>query len=184
MTSVKEIEWVQGCKNQDRKIQQLVFEHFAGKMLGVCCRYISNKTDAEDVMMEGFFKMFTQIHQYKGNGSFEGWIRRIMVNEALMYLRKSKNLYFEEGASIEKMGMDTLSEYRFFEENQEVLFYLDKLPTGYRTIFNMFVLEGYKHHEIAEILGISENTSKTQLMMAKEKVKQLWMQHHQTAKKS
>jgi len=184
MTSGREADWVNGCKNQERKTQQLVFEHYAGKMLGVCCRYVSNKADAEDVMMEGFFKVFTQIHQYKGNGSFEGWIRRIMVNEALMYLRKNKNLYFEDGASIERNVSENPSDYRFFEENEEVLFYLEKLPTGYRTIFNMFVLEGYKHHEIAEILGISENTSKTQLMMAKEKIKLLWQQRHQPAKKN
>ena len=166
-----EKELIQGCLKQDRKAQQLLYDQLSPKMLAVCRRYIKSPDNAEDVMIEGFFKAFTRIEQFNDAGSFEGWIRRIMVNESLMFLRKQKpiDLAYEprEGdASVTINVQDTL-------EAEDILNLLAKLPKGYRTIFNLYVIEGYKHREIAEQLNISINTSKSQLILAKKRMREL-----------
>lgn len=141
-------------------------------MYGVCKRYISSKEDAEDVLVESFFKVLTKIDQYQGNGSFEGWIRRIVVNEALMFIRK--RVILTEDADLELLNIPESSASIVEELNAAaILNVLDKLPIGYRTVFNLYVLEGYKHREIAEELGISINTSKSQLILAKKKLQEL-----------
>ncbi len=139
-------------------------------MFGVCRRYIKNEQDAEDVMINGFFKVFTKIEQFNDKGSFEGWIRRIMVNESLMFLRKyNMNLSIEihENQAVTEMEPDTAI------REEDILKLLDLLPIGYRTVFNLYVIEGYAHKEIAEKLGISINTSKSQLIKARKKLQQL-----------
>jgi len=141
-------------------------------MLGVCRRYIERHEEAEDVMIEGFFKIFSQLNQYQGIGNFEGWMRKIMVNESLMHLRKEHALKYSNELTANYLHTDNYDIIAEISSN-EILSLLSKLSVGYRTVFNLYVVEGYKHHEIAEILGISENTSKTQLMMAKEKMKKL-----------
>ncbi len=139
-------------------------------MLGVCRRYIRNEQDAEDVMINGFFKVFTKIEQYKETGSFEAWIRRIMVNESLMFLRKyNMNLSVE----INDVHIPTQTSADAQIREQDILKLLDYLPVGYRTVFNLYVIEGFSHKEIAEKLGISINTSKSQLIKARKKLKQL-----------
>ncbi|NJL76929.1 MAG: RNA polymerase sigma factor [Saprospiraceae bacterium] len=141
-------------------------------MYGVCKRYISSKEDAEDVLVESFFKVLTKIEQYQGNGNFEGWIRRIVVNEALMFIRK--RVLLTEDAELELLNIPENSASIVEELNAAaILNVLDKLPIGYRTVFNLYVLEGYKHREIAEELGISINTSKSQLILAKKKITEL-----------
>jgi RNA polymerase sigma factor, sigma-70 family len=145
-------------------------------MLAVCKRYLRSLEDVEDVMIEGLFKAMTNIDSYSGAGSFEGWIRRIVINEALMHLRKQHN--FSKTTEIERVQIEDTEILITHElEGQDILNLLNKLPTGYRTVFNLYVIEGYKHKEIAEILGISINTSKSQLILAKNRLRQLLLKH-------
>lgn len=140
-------------------------------MFGVCKRYVRNREDAEDVLVSAMFKVLTNIDQFKGEGSFEGWVRRIVINEALMHLRKR----FDFGRHLEISDFDQPTRTPTVDRlaAQDILSLLDTLPTGYRTVFNLFVLEGYKHREIAAMLGISINTSKSQLILARKRMKEL-----------
>jgi RNA polymerase sigma factor (sigma-70 family) len=159
-------ELIDGCRKQDRHAQRFLFEHYSGRMLALCCRYVKDRIDAEDVMVVAFTKVFDRIGQYKGDGSFEGWIRRIMVNESLTYLRKNKNMYLEteiEAAEREpdydKLGSEL--------EAEDLRKLIADLPTGYRIVFNLYAIDGFSHQEIATQLGVSENTSKSQLSRAR-----------------
>ncbi|MEZ4988216.1 MAG: sigma-70 family RNA polymerase sigma factor [Saprospiraceae bacterium] len=167
-----EHERIVACQQQHPTAQREVYERYAPVMMGVCRRYLSRIEDAEDVLVESFCKVFEHIGQYNGNGSFEGWIRRIVVNECLMFLRKKhalRNAYeiqehFDlrtEEHTVDKLAAD------------DILYLLDQLPNGYRTVFNLYVLEGYKHREIADLLEISINTSKSQLILAKKRLQEL-----------
>lgn len=141
-------------------------------MLGICRRYIRSEEDAEDVMIEGFYKIFDHLRQYDRRGSFEGWMKKIMVNEALMWLRKKRLPQTELDEKMTLLHED--DDLRQFElEGSEIIPLLDRLPDGYRTVFNLYVMEELKHREIALMLGISINTSKSQLILAKKKLKQL-----------
>lgn len=166
-----EQELIEACKRQDRRAQKALFDHFSPQMYGVCKRYVRNREDAEDVLVAAMFKVLTNIGQFKGEGSFEGWVRRIVINEALMYLRKR----FDFGRHLEIGDFDRPTRARTVDRlaEQDILSLLDTLPTGYRTVFNLYVLEGYKHREIADILGISINTSKSQLILARKRMKEL-----------
>ncbi len=166
-----EKEIIEGCQRQERKAQQVLYERYSPKMFGLCRRYLRKQEDAEDVLIEAFFKVMTKIDQYHGNGSFEGWIRRIVVNESLMFLRKQHNFQM----TVEVSNIEIKTEISVEDElaAQDILNLLDRLPTGYRTVFNLYVIEGYKHREIAEILGISINTSKSQLILAKKRLQSL-----------
>ena len=168
---VTEEELIQACKRQERKAQKLLFERYSPKMFGVCKRYVKHREDAEDVLIEGLYKVLSKINMYGGKGSFEGWIRRIIVNECLMFLRKKHNFRL----TVEISNIDIKTEVTIIDElaARDILVLLDKLPTGYRTVFNMYVIEGYKHREIADILGISINTSKSQLILAKKRLRDL-----------
>lgn len=171
-----EFDIIQLCQQQDPKAQKLLYDRYAPKMYGVCRRYVPNKEDAEDVLVEGMFKVFDNIESFQSMGSFEGWIRRIMVNEALMFLRKKRLLTVDTDAA--ELNTLELSHPLSIEHElaaQDILKLLEQLPTGYRTIFNLYVIEGYKHIEIADMLGISINTSKSQLILAKEKLKKLML---------
>lgn len=169
---VTEKELIEGCKKKDRMAQKLLFDRYSPKMNGICLRYLRHTEDAEDVLVEAFFKVLTNINQFKSSGSFEGWIRRIVVNECLMFLRRRHNfnMTVEVDANL-KVQTDKNIEDELAA--QDILDFLDQLPTGYRTIFNLYVLEGYKHREIAEMLNISINTSKSQLILAKKRMKSL-----------
>lgn len=160
---------IQGLKNEDRKIQQWLYDKYSPIILGICRRYVKVLEDAEDALIDTFFKIFTNIHQYKGAGSFEGWMKRIAVNESLMLLRKNHN--FRLTVEISNVDIPTQSAALNTLQERDLMDLLEKLPTGYRTIFNMYVVEGYKHREIAEILGISINTSKSQLILAKKRLR-------------
>ncbi len=135
-------------------------------MLALCRRYTGNLHDAEDVMLEGFMKVFQKIGQYQGSGSFEGWIKRIMINEALGFLRKNKSMYVETDIEEleEKPELDRL--YTALEV-EDLISMIDGLPPGYRIVFNLYAIEGFSHREIGRKLGISENTSKSQLSRAR-----------------
>ncbi len=150
----------------------MLFDRHSPTMLGVCRRYVKNYEEAEDVMVEGFYKVLTKIEMYSGEGSFEGWIRRIMINESLMQLRKANHFKYTEEIN---PNLDVRYNPTIIEElaASEIIGLLDDLPPGYRTVFNLYVVEGYKHREIAEELGISINTSKSQLILAKKRMEKL-----------
>lgn len=163
---------IERAKKGDPSAQKWIYNRYASKMLGVCRRYVKTTEDAEDVMVEAFYKVLSKIDQYGGNGSFEGWIRRIMVNESLMFLRKNhalKNATDLEHIDLPERNNSIIEELKA----QDILQLLDELPNGYRTVFNLYVVEGYKHREIAEELNISINTSKSQLILAKKRLQQL-----------
>jgi RNA polymerase sigma factor (sigma-70 family) len=160
-----------GCQKQEAMAQRKVYEQFAPRMLGLCRRYLTDEMQAEDVMIGGFVKVFEKINGFKSEGSFEGWIRRIMINEALAFLRKQKSL----GLTV---AMEDLYEEPVFTaedtglEAEDLLKLVQQLPDGYRTVFNLFAIEGYSHQEIAEMLHISEGTSKSQLSRARNLLQQ------------
>jgi RNA polymerase sigma factor (sigma-70 family) len=169
---VTESTLIEKLREQDRAAQKWLYDRYSPLMFSVCRRYLRSGHDAEEALVSGFFKVFSQIDNFAGSGSFEGWIRRIMVNEALMMLRKKQPLVFpgEEWAFPDQAdGFSIEAEL----SAREILDLLDHLPPGYRTVFNLYVLEGFKHHEIADTLGISINTSKSQLILAKEKLRNL-----------
>jgi RNA polymerase sigma-70 factor (ECF subfamily) len=151
----------------NRKAQQELFELFAPKMLSICRQYLKNNDIAEEVMLTGFLKVFTYLKTYKAQGSFEGWIRRIMVNESITQLRKDKKLVFNSDTEIE----NSIEHVAYIEselEVAEIQKMIDSLPDGYKTVFVLYAVEGYKHSEIAELLQISESTSKSQLFKARK----------------
>jgi RNA polymerase sigma factor (sigma-70 family) len=169
--SLSEEELIKRCKRKDRAAQKLLFDKYSAKMFGVCKRYVKNQEDAEDVLVEGLFKVLTKIDKYSNKGSFEGWIRRILVNESLMHLRKRHN--FKLTVEVSNIDIKSRSNVEDDLAAQDILNLLALLPTGYRTVFNMYVIEGYKHKDIAEILGVSINTSKSQLLLARRRLQSL-----------
>ncbi len=157
---------IRQCRKFERQAQKEVYEKYTAKMYSLCLRYVKDAPSAEDVMIMAFVKVFEKIEQFKGDGSFEGWIRRIMVNESLTYIRKNKSMYLE--VDIEKADREPNYENLDSKlESEDLLKLIQQLPTGYRTVFNLYAIEGYSHKEIAEELGISENTSKSQLSRAR-----------------
>jgi RNA polymerase sigma-70 factor (ECF subfamily) len=162
----REHELIEGCRRQNRQAQQALYELYSGKMYALCCRYVKDKMEAEDVLVVAFTKIFERIHQYKGDGSFEGWIRRVMVNESLGFLRKNKNMYVETDieAAEHEPNYEQLDSAL---EAEDLMKLIEGLPTGYRVVFNLYAIDGYSHQEIGEQLGISENTSKSQLSRAR-----------------
>lgn len=155
-----------GCRRHDRHAQRFLFEYFSPRMLGLCCRYIKDKMEAEDVMVMAFTKVFDRIRQFKGDGSFEGWIRRIMVNESLTYLRRNKNMYLETDIEVAEREPD-FNHLESALDAEDLVKMISELPSGYRIVFNLYAIDGYSHQEIAAQLGISENTSKSQLSRAR-----------------
>ncbi len=160
-----EAQLVKACQQGNAKAQRRLYERYASKMLSICRRYLADDMEAEDVMVEGFVKIFDKIGEFRSEGSFEGWMKRLMVNEALMALRKKK----AEGFAI---GID-LAEGEVYDgmgsklEAEDLMSMIAALPQGFRTVFNLYAIEGYNHAEIAELLGISEGTSKSQLSRAR-----------------
>jgi RNA polymerase sigma-70 factor (ECF subfamily) len=160
---------IQQCKQQEPEAQKKLYEMYKDNLYAICIRYVKSNAEAEDVFIEGFYKILTKIDMYKGEGSFEGWMRRIMVNECLMYIRKQTNLHMTVAIPDQDIADEVMDDETDFDFDQ-IMRILDELPTGYRTVFNLYVFEGYKHREIAEMLSISINTSKSQLIMAKKKI--------------
>ncbi|WGK65279.1 RNA polymerase sigma factor [Croceiramulus getboli] len=163
----------------EREAQRQLYDQFAPKMLSVCRRYLPVLTQAEEAMCNGFLKVFLNLKSFRNEGSFEGWIRRIMVRESISYLRTQKKIYFVEDG-LEKVEAPYASAHSELDvEYIQVL--IDGLPEGYRMVFVMYAIEGYKHREIAEELGISESTSKSQLFKARALLqKQLNEQNNRT----
>lgn len=161
-----EAQLIVALKRGESRAHKVVYERFAGKMLAVCTRYCANRDDAEEVMLDGFMRVFEKIEQFREEGSFEGWIRRIMVTESLMFLRKAKQ--WRQEVPIDEVTVEPDYEWANTAVNENDLMRLvNQLPDGYRTVFNLYAIEGYTHAEIAEMLGISEGTSKSQLSRAR-----------------
>ncbi|GAB3223156.1 RNA polymerase sigma factor [Hymenobacter seoulensis] len=157
---------IAACRQGSSRAQKLLYERFAGLMLSVCLRYLRRREDAEEALIVGFTKVFRALDQYRHEGSFEGWIRRIVVNEALGMLRRKEPIHM----AIDDLTYDTPATPAEAESQlnaDDMLALLAELPAGYRTVFNLYALEGYTHPEIGELLGISEGTSKSQLSKAR-----------------
>ncbi|EEI91335.1 RNA polymerase sigma factor [Sphingobacterium spiritivorum] len=154
------------CKTGDRKSQSLLYQHFAPRMYAVCIRYAVDTLEAEDMLQTGFIKVFAKHHLFDERGSLEGWIRRVMVNTAIEIHRKNKVSFCDIDENLQahmlksSIGTDQ-SAY------QDLMQLVKQLPVGYRTVFNLYAIEGYTHHEIAKSLHISEGNSKSQLSRAR-----------------
>ncbi len=166
---MSEKEMVLGCQKQDAAIQNLVYKTYAPKVFGICKRYMKDRERAEEMAMNSFLTVFQKITQFKSEGSFEGWVLRITVNCCLMELRKKTNFDQELHADMIQLSVENTVTSELAQNDIEKM--LSILPEGARIVFNLYAVEGYKHAEIAEKLGISEGTSKSQLSYAKEKLK-------------
>lgn len=161
---------LKGCLKRDYKYQKLLYGKYASLFYAICLRYLKNTDDARDALQDGFMKIYNGITKFSGEGSFEGWMKKVMVNQCLSQLRENKKMI--------KVDLD-LSNEAVEEEEEDMVFppeYLFKLvqelPVGYRTVFNLYVLDGFTHKDIAENLGISEGTSKSQLARAKKMLRE------------
>ncbi len=175
-------ELIKGCIQEDESSQRELFRRYAGKMLGVCQRYARSAADAEDIVQDAFIKVFEKIYQFKSEGSFEGWIRRIVVNTALKkytVIRYDKEVSGYEITDRNESSMEATA-YSHLNE-KELLGLINNLPDGYRLIFSLFVIEGYQHEEIAQMLKIQPGTSRSQLVKARNMLKQQIMQKQRIA---
>ena len=161
----QEKELIQLAVENNRQAQQQLYTQFSPKMLSVCRQYIKDIHQAEDIMITAFMKVFVNIKNFEDKGSFEGWIRRIMVNECISFIRVNKKVkYIEEETYLEESFNNIESKFSI----DDIQFLIDGLPEGYKMVFNLFAIEGFKHNEIASLLGISEGTSKSQLSHARK----------------
>lgn len=159
-------ELIESCKSNNRDAQYKLYSLLSGKMFAVCLRYAKNREAAEDLLQEGFVKVFVNIDKFRGDGSFEGWVRRIIVNTAVEHYRKSTKMYpvmNVDDINKDIPWADTGDEL----ELEDLMKMIDKLSHGYKTVFNLYVVEGFSHKEIGELLEISEGTSKSQLARAR-----------------
>jgi len=170
-------EIVRGCKRQHRLSQQKVYEMYYGKMLPLCRRYAKNSDEAKDILQNGFIKVFEKIDKYDFNGSFGGWVRRLIVNTAIDHYRKHKKEFLiDDNSRIEDSDKwyeeETTSKYEGIS-SEDIKYAIDKLSPAYKMVFNLYILEGYSHQEIADELGVSLGTSKSNLAKAKANVKKI-----------
>jgi RNA polymerase sigma factor (sigma-70 family) len=162
---------IEGCRRGDRKAQRILYDSYSKKFYAICLRYIKDRDLAEDVLVEAFMKIFEKIDQFESKGSFEGWMKRVVVTQSLLTLRNNKNLLME--VNLESEGDYNQPSYESNHlEAEELMDLVTSLPTGYRTVFNLYAVEGYSHAEIAELLGITESTSKSQLNRSRNLLKQ------------
>jgi RNA polymerase sigma-70 factor (ECF subfamily) len=155
--------------DNNRHAQQKIYSKYSPKMLGICRQYIKDLQQAEDIMITAFMKVFTNLKNFEHKGSFEGWIRRIMVNECISYIRVQKKVSFLEDEFYVEDTFNNI-ESQFSVEDIQTL--IDSLPDGYKMVFNLYAIEGFKHQEIAKMLGINEGTSKSQLSHARKMLKE------------
>ncbi|MEO6849637.1 MAG: sigma-70 family RNA polymerase sigma factor [Mucilaginibacter sp.] len=165
-------ELVKRCKASERKAQELLYKQFASKMLGVCIRYATDKMEAEDMLQNGFIRVFQKINDYRGDGSFEGWVRRIMVHSSIEYYRKHHKMMrmvdVEEGGNEPSVNPAAIANL----DAKDLMILIQQLAPGYRMVFNLYAIEGYSHKEISEIMSISEGASKSQLSRARSILKE------------
>ncbi len=169
---------IEACKAGDRKAQRQLFERYKGKMFAVCLRYAPSRDEAEDILQEGFVRIFRDLHAFRGQGSLEGWMRRIMTRTAIDWLKRYRRhaMHFEEVERhtwhLSQAIPDDTDESD--THARALIRLMQQLPDGFRTVLNLHVIEGYSHDEIADILGISPGTSKSQLSRAKAALRQMW----------
>lgn len=168
-----EIELIEKCRQRNAGAQKVLYELFARKMLGVCMRYTSDLETARDWLQEGFVTVFEMLHTFNGSGSFEGWVRRIMVNTALQHLRQK--VVFQETTDIASYESSLVSEYSVLEtlSANDLMNIINSLPPGFRTVFNLYAIEGYSHKEISEMLHISEGCSRSQYSRARKQLQKI-----------
>jgi RNA polymerase sigma factor (sigma-70 family) len=165
-------ELISGCLTEDRTAQNQLFSRFAPKMLGVCYRYVQTVTEAEDIMQDGFVKVFDNLKLFRKESSLETWITRIMVNASINHLRATKKFKMETDLELVQ-ETDESATYQLHHMDTEVLMKtIRQLPEGYRLVLNLFAIEGYSHKEIADHLGITESTSRSQFSRARQVLKQ------------
>lgn len=165
---------IAGCGKAERASQKLLYEKYNGQMMLLCCRYLTNQEEAKEALMDGFLNCFKNINnfEYRGEGSLFGWLQRIMINQCLMRLRASNR---HQMLSVENENFEELTTGELQIQNlstKEILKLIGQLPDGYRTVFNLYHVEGLGHKVIGKLLAISENTSKSQLAKAKQKLRQ------------
>lgn len=165
-------ELIKRCKAGERKAQELLYKQFASKMLGVCNRYATDRMEAEDMLQNGFIKVFQKLEDYRGDGSFEGWVRRIMVHSSIEFYRKHHKMMqlVELDDAQHETSVNPLATAKL--EAKDLLLLIQQLAPGYRIVFNLFAIEGYSHKEISEIIGITEGASKSQLSRARTILKE------------
>ncbi len=178
---MNEKDLIRGCKRAETLAMKTLYESYYSLMLGICIRYVGNVFDAEDLVQEGFVKIFKDISSFSGRGSFEGWLKRVMINNTLMHLRKSKKeLSFENIDELAVNEPTPIDDEELSTEQQiagadftkeELIEIINSLPTGYQEIVNLYIIDGYKHREISKILNISQGTSKSQLFRARKLIK-------------
>lgn len=163
-----EEQLIEGCKRGERLAQKELYETYSRKMMGVCLRYVGDRETARDLLQDGFVKVFTCMDSYSGAGSFEGWMRKIFVNCALEYLRKSDVL--RESTDLDNTAELVQADHSVLSDLSaaELMKLVHELPSGFRTVFNLFAIEGYSHKEIGEMMNITESTSRSQFTRAKQ----------------
>jgi RNA polymerase sigma factor (sigma-70 family) len=155
-----------GCMRSDRISQEALYKKYASTMFGICLRYAVDTPQAEDMLQEGFVKVFLHIHQFRREGSFEGWMKRIFVNTAIEWLRRNSQM--NQMLDVETTPLNRVQPDDFHQlAAKDLLSLIQTLAPGYRTVFNLYAIEGYSHREIGELLGISEGTSKSQFARAR-----------------
>jgi RNA polymerase sigma-70 factor (ECF subfamily) len=165
-----EKELIELAVENNRHAQHQIYSKFSPKMLSVCRQYIKDIHEAEDIMITAFMKVFTNLKNFKHEGSFEGWIRRIMINECISFIRVQKKVKFLEDVpdNVRESTEEKVNNIESKFSVEDIQFLIDNLPDGYKMVFNLYCIEGYKHQEIAQMLGISEGTSKSQLSHARK----------------
>ena len=162
---------VDKCRANDRKAQEMLYKQFAAKMLGVCMRYANDRMEAEDMLQNGFVKVFQKIKEYRGDGAFEGWVRRIMAHSSIEYYRKHhKMMQVVELDNVNEPSADPIAASNL--DAKDLMALIQQLAPGYKLVFNLYAIEGYSHKEIGEIIGITEGASKSQLSRARAILKE------------
>lgn len=172
MAETIDLQLIESCIKGDRASQKALYDRLAPRMFPLCIRYVGDRSLAEDILQDGFITLFTRLDSYKGDGSFEGWARKVFVTTALMSLRKKDALKMSDELDVAKgMKADMTTQIQSIGY-KELMALITTLPPGFRTVFNMYAIEGFSHKEIGEMLGISETTSRTQLSRAR-----IWLQN-------
>lgn len=171
---MSDAQLVEAVLRKEGPAQRALYERFARKMFGICLRYAGNREEAEDLLQDGFIRVFERIGSYKAEGSLEGWVRKVMVNTALEHIRKQKNDWITGLEGVDEPGRESDIEGEL--DFKAILGLIQELPTGFRAVFNLHAVEGYSHSEIATLLGITEGTSKSQYARARAKLCSSYME--------
>lgn len=179
---MRDEELVKKCVLKQPEAQKLLFEQFSKRMMGLCLRYADRTEEAEDILQNGFIRVFENIHSFRAEGSLEGWIRTIMIHEALRYLQENKTMRFSTEINDSQYVSSEGNRAGESIQTKDLLKMIQQLPDGFRTVFNLYAIEGYTHKEIGTLLGISEGTSKSQYARAREHLQETLKSEKQVEK--